>query len=159
MAHMAILLEEKGHHDEALKLLGEAQTLVKANFKSETQANAFLGLVLAYALIEPAKAFAIIERAIDQANGEISKSLLLDKVVKSGFVKKGEIILQQAGMISLDFVMFQYGKGVAALATADVNRTKAAADRFERNELRLMCRLLIAQARLRSNEQPGTGVR
>ena len=49
--------------------------------------------------------------------------------------------------------MFKYGKAIAALASADFDRTKAAADRFERNELRLMVRLLLAQALLRSDDQ------
>ena len=44
--------------------------------------------------------------------------------------------------------MFKYGKGVVALAGADFNRTKAAADRFQRPELRLMARLMIVQALL-----------
>jgi len=34
----------------------------------------------------------------------------------------------------------------------DFVRTKAAADRFERNELRLLVRLLLAQALLRTND-------
>ncbi len=115
--------------------------------------NALLALVAAYALVEPAKAFGIIERTIDRANDEIAKALLLDKIAKSGAVQKGEIRLQQAGVIPIDFAVFKYGKGVAALANADFDRTKAAADRFERNELRLMARLLLAQALLRRDEQ------
>jgi hypothetical protein len=39
------------------------------------------------------------------------------------------------------------------LANADFDRTKAAADRFERNELRLMVRLLLAKSLLRKDEQ------
>ena len=54
-------------------------------------------------------------------------------------------------MIPLDFAVFKYGKSVAALANVDFDRTKAAADRFERNELRLMVRLMLAQALLRSD--------
>jgi hypothetical protein len=36
------------------------------------------------------------------------------------------------------------------MAKADFNRTKATADRFQRNELRIMARLLIAQSLLRN---------
>jgi hypothetical protein len=153
MAEIAMLLEKKGEHDAALKLLDEAQALVKVNLRSETQANALMALMLAYALVDPPRAFAIIEPIIDRANEDISKLLLLDRVIKTGAVKKGEIILQQPGVIPLDFAIFKYGKGVVALANADFNRTKAAADRFQRNELRIMAQLLIAQTLLRSNEQ------
>jgi hypothetical protein len=148
MAQLAIKLEQKGDHDEAVKLLGEAETLVKTDFRSETKTNALLGLLLAYALVDPNKAFAIIERTIDRANDEISKAALVDKIVKSGAFKKGEILLQHSGHSMVDFALFKYGKGVRALATYDFGRTKAVADRFQRNELRLMARLLIAQALL-----------
>jgi hypothetical protein len=151
MAEIAIVMEKNGSHDEALKLLDEAQTMIKTDLNSETQTNALLTLVAAYALVEPARAFGIVERVIDRANDDLAKALLLDKIAKSGAVKKGEIRLQQSGMMPVDFAVFKYGKGVAALANADFDRTKAAADRFERNELRLMVRLMLAQALLRGD--------
>lgn len=156
MAEIAMMLEKKGEHDEALKLLDDARTLVKVDLKSQTQSDALLAVMLAYALVDPAKAFAIIEPIIDHTNDDISKLLLLDRIVKSGAVKNGEIIMQQPGIVSIDFAIFKYGKGVVALANADFDRTKAAADRFQRNELRIMARLTIAQALLRSTEQVGT---
>jgi hypothetical protein len=45
----------------------------------------------------------------------------------------------------LDFLVFKYGKGVALLAAADFNRTKALADRFDRYELRILARLLVVK--------------
>jgi hypothetical protein len=56
-------------------------------------------------------------------------------------------------MMPIDFAMFKYGKAIAVLANADFDRSKAAADRFQRNEVRLMVRLLLAQALLRGNAQ------
>ena len=151
MAELAVVMEKNGSHDEALKLLDEAQTMIKTDLSSDTQTNALLTLVAGYALVEPARAFSIVERVIDRANDDIAKLLLLDKIAKSGAVKKGEIKLQESGMMPIDFAVFKYGKGVAALANADFDRTKAAADRFQRYELRLMVRLLLAQALLRGD--------
>jgi hypothetical protein len=148
MAEIAVVLEKKGEHDEAVRLLDEARTLIKVDFESETQSNALLALVAAYALVEPPKAFAIIERTIDRANDQIAKALLLDKIVRSGVVKNGELFMQNSTAISPEYVLFRYGKAVVALANADFNRTRAAADRFERMELRLMMRLLLAQSLL-----------
>src|SRR5207245_8709559 len=71
MAEIAMLLERKGEHDAALKLLDEAQALVKVNLKSEPQTNALMALMLAYALVDPPRAFAIIEPVIDRANEDI----------------------------------------------------------------------------------------
>lgn len=153
MSELAITLEQKGDHDEALSLLNEAQTLIKTGFENESQSNALLALVGAYAQVEPAKAFGIIERTVDRANDEMTKLLLLDKFISTGIIKKGEISMQHSGMIPIDFAVFKYGKSVAALASADFERTRAAADRFERNELRLMARLLLAQALLRHDDQ------
>ena len=153
MSKLAITLEKKGKHDEALSLLNDAQTLIKTGFENESQTNALLALVGAYALVDPAKAFGIIERTVDRANDELTKLLLLDKFIGSGIIKKGEISMQHSGMIPIDLAVFKYGKSVAALANADFERTLAAADRFERNELRLMARLLLAQALLRHDDQ------
>ncbi len=50
-------------------------------------------------------------------------------------------------------MLFRYGKAVVAMANADFNRTKAAADRLDRPELRLLARLSLAQAVLAQNER------
>jgi hypothetical protein len=148
MTVMALALEQKGEHDEAVRMLDEAQAMIKTDLNSETQTNALLSLVAAYAVVEPPKAFVIVERTIDRANEQVARLMLLDKLWKSGAIKKGEIKMQGSGAMPVEFAVFKYGKGVVALANADFDRTRAAADRFERNELRLMFRLLVAQALL-----------
>ncbi|HEY0432093.1 MAG TPA: hypothetical protein VGC61_09750 [Pyrinomonadaceae bacterium] len=153
MVEIAIVMEKNGDHDEALKLLDEAQVMIKLNLESETQTNAMLTLVAGYALVEPARAFSIVERMIDRTNDNLAKWMLLDKIVKTGMVEKGEIRWLQSGMMPIDFALLKYGKAIAALANADFDRTKAIADRFQRNEVRLMVRLLIAQALLKDDAQ------
>ena len=150
MAEIAVMLEKKGKHDEALKLLDEAQTLVKLDLTSQSQSDALLAVLLAAAIIDPDRAFTAIEPIIDRANDNLGKLLLLDKLIKSGFVKDGEIKLQRPGIFSMEFAVFKYGKGVVALANADFNRTKALTDRLQRNELRVMARLLMVQSLLHS---------
>ena len=152
LAEIAMMLEKKGQHDEALKLLDEAQTMVKLDLTSQSQSEALLAVLLADAIIDPDRAFTAIEPIIDRANDNLGKLLLLDKLIKSGFVKDGEIKLQHSGIISADFAVFKYGKGVVALANADFNRTKSLTDRLQRNELRVMARLLMVQSLMRSGE-------
>ena len=154
MAELAVLLKEKGEDAEAVTLLDEAATMIKTNLKDEKQTNALLSLLCAYAVVDPGKAFALAERTVDRANSQISLLMLLDRVVKSGAVKKSEIILDQAGIMPLDFLVFKYGKGVAALARSDFNRTRALADRFDRNELRLLAQLLIVKGLLQPSDVP-----
>ena len=155
MAELALLLKEKGEDQEASTLLDEAATMIKTDLKDDKQTHALLTLLCAYAIVDPAKAFALAERTVDQANSQISFLMLLDRVVKTGAVKKSEIILDQAGILPLDFLLFKYGKGIAALAKADFNRTKALADRFERNELRLMAQLFIVKGLLQPQASSG----
>jgi hypothetical protein len=50
-------------------------------------------------------------------------------------------------------MMFNYGKAIVAMALADFERTKAAADRLERPELRLLARLSMAQTLLAKDER------
>jgi len=152
MAELAMLLKEKGEDAEAASLLEEAATMIKTNLKDEKQTNALLSLLCAYAVVDPPKAFVLAERTVDRANSQISLLMLLDRVVKSGAVKKSEIIMDQAGMMQLDFMVFKYGKGVAALAKSDFNRTRALADRFDRNELRLLAQLLIVKGLLQPSQ-------
>ena len=154
MAELAIMLKEKGEDAEAATLLDEAATMIKTNLKDEKQTNALLSLLCAYAVVDPGKAFTLAERTVDGANSQISLLMLLDRVVRSGAVKKSEIILDRAGIMPLDNLVFKYGKGVAALAKADFNRTRALADRFDRNELRLLAQLLIVKGLLQPSDVP-----
>lgn len=148
MAELALMLHEKGEKEEASTMLDEAATLVKTDLNDDKQTNALLTLLCAYAVVDPPKAFALAERTVDRANRQISLLLLVDKVVKSGAVKKNEILLEQPQLMTLDFLVFRYGKGVAALAKADFNRTRALAERFDRNELRLMAQLFVLRGLL-----------
>jgi len=154
MAELAMMLKEKGEDAEAASLLEDAATMIKTNLKDEKQTNALLSLLCAYAVVDPPKAFVLAERTVDRANSQISLLMLLDRVVKSGAVKKSEIILDQAGIMQLDFMVFKYGKGVAALAKSGFNRTTTLADRFDRNELRLLAQLLIVKGLLQPADVP-----
>ena len=153
MVELALMLKAKGQDEDAAALLDEAETLIKTDLTDEKQTNALLSLLCAYAVIDPSRAFTLAERTVDRANSQITLLLLLDKVVKSGATKKNEIVLEQPGVMPLDFFLFKYGKGVAALAKADFGRTRALTERFERNELRLMAQLLMLRGLL---EQPAS---
>src|SRR5688500_12517714 len=142
------MLHEKGENEDASTILDEAATLTKSDLTDEKQTNALLTLLCAFAVVDPPKAFALAERTIDRANRQISLLLLLDKIVKSGALKKNELLLEQPQLMPIEFRVFRYGKGIAALARADFNRTRALAERFDRNELRLMAQLLVLKGLL-----------
>ena len=154
MAELALMLKEKGDDEAATSLLDEAATLIKTNFKSESQSYALLALLAAYAVVDPPKAFALAERTIDEANAQLSMLLLLDRVFKSGVIKKGEILLEQTALMPIDYMVFKYKKGMLALVKADFGRTRALAERFDRNELRVMARLLLVMSLMDTTKSP-----
>ncbi|HEV7859338.1 MAG TPA: hypothetical protein VGO91_12020 [Pyrinomonadaceae bacterium] len=153
LAYLAMTVFAKGDRKNALQLMSEAQNLVNRQPDNQEQLNALIQITLAYTLIEPPRAFDIIEPVIDQANEMLAAAALLDKFGAGrmpggpgeGFFKKGEMLMHP-GFLSIDQIAAQYGKGLTALARADFDHTKSLADRFQRNEARIMARLLIAQS-------------
>jgi hypothetical protein len=152
MAYLAATRKEK---KLALELLEEARPLISLKPKSDDQLQAVLQMARVYALVEPARAFEMIDALIDQANDLLSAaSVLSGFLLPSGVFKKGEMVLPP-GYSNVSMRFRQFGKELGALALLNFERTKAAADKFQRNEARLMARLFIAQGVL--SEQLGSG--
>lgn len=156
LAQYALGAAVKKDRKLALELLDEASQLVTLKPKNDTQLYALLQVVRAFALVEPNRAFEMIESLVDQANDLLSAaSVLSGFLLPPGMFRKGEFMLTPGySQVSMQFR--QFGKELAALALVNFERTKAAADKFQRNETRIMARLFIAQGVL--SEQLGSGV-
>ncbi|MDT4895448.1 MAG: hypothetical protein QOH25_525 [Acidobacteriota bacterium] len=140
----------------ALELLDEALPFINFKPKNDSQLHLLLQVVRIYALVEPARAFEMIESLVDQANDLLSAaSVLSGFFLPSGIFRKGEMVLPP-GYSNVSMRFRQFGKELAALALFNFERTKAAADKLQRNEARIMARLFIAQGVL--SEQLGSGV-
>lgn len=156
LSYLAFDAALKGEKKIAIQLLEEARTLVEMKPRNETQLTALLQIVRAYSVAEPARCFELIETLIDRANELINAAATLDGFVGSGGAfKKGELVLPP-GYAAASMRYQQYGQQLAALALINFDRTKAAADRFQRKETRIIARLLIAQGVL--SERFGSGV-
>ena len=57
--------------------------MIKNDLDSETQTKALLALTAAYAVVQPDRAFTIIEQTVDRANDEVAKALLLKRSSKA----------------------------------------------------------------------------
>lgn len=146
IANMATNLFQKGDRKTALTLLNETEELVNRAPENQGEITAMLQVARAYAIIEPARAYGIIEPVLDQANAMLAAAALLEKFgADRGFFKEGEFRMQTGTSYNY-YLSGQYGKEMTALARADFARTRALADRFQRDEARLMVRLLIAQS-------------
>jgi len=143
LVNFAGLAAGKGNKKLAFDLLSEARGLMSPVPANAMQMQTQLSLVSAYASLESPIAFDIIEPMIDQFNGLLSAAAVLDGFEYSRFFKDGEIISQNAGQVVSS--AYQCARTLSTLAKLDFERSKSCADRFDRLELRLGARLLIAQ--------------
>ncbi|HKR00125.1 MAG TPA: hypothetical protein VJT09_05600 [Pyrinomonadaceae bacterium] len=156
LAQMAFMAASRKDKKLALQLLDEARPLVSLKPKNDEQLYVLLQVVRVYALVEPARAFEMIESLIDRANELLSAASVLNGFfLPSGVFRKGEMVLPP-GYSDVSMRFRQFGKELGAIAMLNFERTRAAADKFQRAEARLMARLFIAQGVL--TEQIGSGV-
>ncbi|HEX8889479.1 MAG TPA: hypothetical protein VF779_09895 [Pyrinomonadaceae bacterium] len=140
----------------ALQFLSDALPLVNLKPRNDNQLNTLLQVIRVYAIVEPAKAFEMIESLVDQANELLAAASMLNGfLTPAGTFRKGELVLQP-GYFTVSQRFGDLGKQLGALAFLNFERTKAAADKFQRNETRIMARLFIVQSVL--SEQLGASV-
>jgi hypothetical protein len=156
LTQLAFSAAVKKERKLALELINEALPLVNFKPKGDTELYTLLQVGRVYALVEPVKAFEMIESLINQANDLLAAaSVLSGFMLPSGVFRKGEMVLP-TGYANVSTRFRQLGKEIAALALLNFERTKAAADKFQRNEARIMARLFIAQGVL--SQQLGSGI-
>ncbi|HEX8097100.1 MAG TPA: hypothetical protein VF507_03650, partial [Pyrinomonadaceae bacterium] len=149
LAQLALgIVEAKGDRKVAAQMLEEARGLVARTPDNEKEMNAFLEVARAYAVVEPARTFEMLDPLVEQANEMLAAAALLEKFGQGrGVFRKGEMLLIP-GLSVIRGPLAQYEKQLAVLARVDFERTKALADRFNRSEARIMARLVIAQSLL-----------
>ena len=162
LAELATLYAAKGDKKTAGVLLEEARGLIDRQPDNEREVEALLEVARGYALVEPAKTFEMIDPLVDQANDMMSAAALLEKFGAGGGVfRKGEMILGP-GMGELGGMYARYVRALAELSRVDFDRTRQTADRFNRDEARLMARLIVARSvlsdRLDAADTPGRGL-
>jgi hypothetical protein len=154
LARLAVaVVAAKGERKVVLELLEEAQQMTGGRLKTPAQINTQLQVARAYALVEPPRAFEIVESVVERANEMIAAAEILDGFMGRGEVfREGELVLSH-GIASLDTIYLYYGRELSALARADFERAVSAASKFQRPEVRTSAKLLIAQGLL-SDRQP-----
>lgn len=145
----------KGDKKVALQLLEEARGLTSGRARNIKQLTAQLQTAHAYAALDPARSLMILESLMDQLNELLNAGLLLGGFFGGEEVIKDDELLIQPISELMDRSSQQYVPDLGALALADFDRTRAVADSFQRDEVRLIARLLIAESVL--GERPSTG--
>ena len=162
LAELALAYAAKGDRKTAGALLEEARGLIDRQPDNERGVVALLDVARGYALVEPAKTFEMIDPLIDHANDMMSAAALLEKFGAGvGMFRKGEMMLAP-GLGETGGMFQRYVKALAELSRIDFDRTRQTADRFNRDEARLMARLMVARSvlsdRLGAATQPFGGI-
>jgi hypothetical protein len=137
-----------------LQLLEEARQITNRRATSYDNFEQQLKVAHAFAAIEPARSFEVLEPGISHLNELLSAAALL-----SGFeinlFRDGELPLQ--GGNGLTATITRYGQELALLARSDFERSEMLAGRFQYPEPRILARLSIVQGLLGiQSEQPSS---
>ncbi len=151
---LATTIAQRGDKKTALQLLDEARGMTSVRAKNSKQLMTQLAVAKAYVSLDPSRSFTILEPMVDQLNELIAAGALLGGFFAEEFVQDDEIAMDAMSMMLGSLASTEYAGDLATLAGADFERTKALADRFQRPEVRVIARLLIAQSTL-SDQQSG----
>jgi len=149
IVQMAIGFQTKDTKEDreiASKLMDEARRLIDDTPQDEDAINDFLRVASGFAYVDPTVAFSMLETFANQASEIVTAAALLAKYEKrnTGF-KNGEMVLTR-GLPRVGNGIFQYGKELNLLANSDIDRLKNIADKFQRDDARLLLKLYIVQA-------------
>jgi hypothetical protein len=129
----------------AIQLLDEAKQIVNRRATSYENFEQQLRVAHAFATVDPARSFEMLEPGISQLN-----ELLQAASVLSGFeinmFRDGEMAIQ--GGNGLTATLNRYGQELAFLAQNDFERSETLTGRFQFTEPRIMTRLAIVQGLL-----------
>lgn len=127
------------------QLLDEAQRLVSKPAVSYQQLDAQLRVAHAFATLDPARSFQVLEPGILQLNDLLAAAAVLNGFEVNVF-REGELPLH--GGSGLGSMINRYAQEVAMLARSDFERAQTLVNRFALSEPRIQARLAIVQGLL-----------
>lgn len=127
------------------QLLEEAKQIVNHRAASYEQFDQQLRVASAFATVDPARSFEILDPAISQINELLSAAQILNGFEINMF-RDGEMAIQ--GGNGLTSTISRFGEELATLARVDFERSDTLAGRFQFAESRIMTRLAIVRGLL-----------
>jgi hypothetical protein len=155
LAQIATALAGKGEKKIARQLLDEAAEMVNYRAKNAKQMGAQLMVAQAYAKLQPERSLALLEPIVDQLNELLAAATTLGAFILDEEVMRDDEIRLEIFTSVFPIFAGQYTQELQALARYDFDRTRALADRFQRDEVRMMARLLVLQTVLGDETAPG----
>jgi hypothetical protein len=129
----------------AVQVLEDARMIVNRRPTSYQHFEQQLKVAHAFATVDPARSFEMMEPGISQLNELLQAASVLSGFEISMF-RDGEMSLQ--GGNGLTSTVNRYGQELAVLARSDFERSDTLAGRFQFTEPRIMVRLAIVQGLL-----------
>ena len=136
---------QKSNPKLALQVLEDARQIVNRRATSYQHFEQQLKVAHAFATVDPARGFEMMEPGISQLNELLQAASVLSGFEISMF-RDGEMSLQ--GGNGLTATVNRYGQELAVLARSDFERSDTLAGRFQFTEPRIMVRLDIVQGLL-----------
>jgi hypothetical protein len=126
----------------ALKFLAEAKRLANRRATNYSQLEQQLRVADAFAALDAAKSFEVLDPGISQLNELLSAAALLNGFELNIF-REGELPLE--GGNGLSEMVLRYGQELARLAKIDFARAESSANKFNLAESRLLSQLAIVR--------------
>jgi hypothetical protein len=133
---------EKTNTKLAGQLLEEARQITNRRATNYGHLEQQLKVAHAFATIDPARSFEVLDPAISQLNELISAATVLNGFEVNMF-RDGEMAFQSPG--GLSGMLNRFGEELGFLAIEDLERAETLAGRFQFTEPRIMARLAIVQ--------------
>lgn len=138
--------DTKEDKETASKLMDEAKRLIDDTPQDEDAVSDYLKVASGFAYVDSTVAFSMLDAFASQASDIVTAAALLAKFDKRNTnFKNGEMVLTR-GLPRVGNSIFQYGKELNLLAAADIDRLRNMADKFQRDDARLLLKLYIVQA-------------
>ena len=129
----------------ANQLLEEARQMTNHRAASYEQFDQQLKVARAFATVDPARSFEVLDAGISQLNELLAAAAMLNGFEITMF-RDGELLLQGGG--GLTAMVQRFGQELGSLADKDLDRAETLAGRFQYAEARITARLAIVQGLL-----------
>jgi hypothetical protein len=136
---------EKANPKLAIQILEDAKQITSRRASSYDHFNQQLRVARAFATLDPARSFEVLDPGISQINELLAAAAVLNGFEMNMF-RDGEMMLQ--GESGLGSMVNRFGQELAVLARSDFERSETLAGRFQFAEPRIMTRLAIVQGLL-----------
>lgn len=145
---------QKANPKLASQLLEEARQMTNRRATSYEHFDQQLKVARAFAAVDPARSFEILDPGISQLNELLAAAAVLNGFEINVF-RDGEMSLQ--GGSGLTSMVQRFGQELGALADKDLERAETLSGRFQYAEPRIMSRLAIVQGLLGISRPTSTG--